>query len=175
MERGEEEESYLINLERWIQLAGACAELEATVTTESIPRLGFMNGMFVRADDTRLFTADHTLALHNPSTGVLSTVAGCHGQGRSERRAEARRHTAHAIYIHSGPRGQHGGGGLLSTLKLRQKPSSVTRCLNSTPVSPSSSTVLTTPPPLQCSLSAPPCFPALSLAPFLFNAQTRRL
>ena len=51
------------------------AALEATVTTESIPGLGGVNGIFVRADGTRLFTTLTTL-MQLPRSGMLATIAG---------------------------------------------------------------------------------------------------
>ena len=52
------------------------AALEATVTTESIPGLGEVNGMFVRADGTRLFSTNMDTLLQLPPSGMLSTIAG---------------------------------------------------------------------------------------------------
>ena len=47
------------------------------MTTESIPGLGEANGIFVRADGTRLITTTkNTLALHLPPSGMLATIAG---------------------------------------------------------------------------------------------------
>ena len=58
------------------------AALEAVVTSEAVPGLGGVNGMFVRGDGTRLFSSNkNTLLLHLPSAGMLTLVAGNHKDG----------------------------------------------------------------------------------------------
>ena len=46
------------------------------MTTETIPGLGAVHGMFVRADGTRLFTTDANTLLQLPPAGMFATVAG---------------------------------------------------------------------------------------------------
>jgi sugar lactone lactonase YvrE len=51
------------------------AALEATVTTVTLPGLGFPEGIFVLADGTRLFSSGNTI-LHLSPSDRLTTVAG---------------------------------------------------------------------------------------------------
>ena len=57
------------------------AALEATVTTVTIPGLGWTNGMFVLGDGTRLFSSRDTILQLTPSDS-LTTIGGNEGKLR---------------------------------------------------------------------------------------------